>query len=448
MGAAVITFEQMIQELKDCAQSFPDNRVGKNIQYSMQDALLGAFSVFFTQCPSFLAHQKMLEKTQGKSNAQTLFDIEKIPTDNHIRTLLDPVDPKLVFPVFERCFKALNDSGRLEAFRIFNGNLLIAVDGTEYHSSKKVHCDNCSRKEHANGSTTYTHSVLTPVIVSPNHKQAIPLEPEYILPQDGAEKQDCENAAYKRWLEKHSEKYRGVGATITGDDLYSRQPVCLLTKEKGLNFIFVCKPDSHKSLYEWIGDLIDGETLHTYRITRWNGRNREIYTYRYANEVPLRDSEDALFVNWHEVSVTKENGELIYKNAFVTNEKITHKNVEALTSCGRGRWKVENENNNTLKTKGYNLEHNYGHGEKNLSCLLTTLIILSFLFHTALEFMNRKYRLIRKELPSRKSFFEDIRALMRYIVFWSWDNLLNLMMEGLEIELEIEEFEGLHCKPG
>jgi hypothetical protein len=45
------------------------------------------------------------------------------------------------------------------------------------------------------------------------------------------------------------------------------------------------------------------------------------------------------------------------------------------TRDGRARWKVENENNNTLKTKGYSLTHNFGHGKHYLSALLATFEI-------------------------------------------------------------------------
>ena len=56
--------------------------------------------------------------------------------------------------------------------------------------------------------------------------------------------------------------------------------------------------------------------------------------------------------------------------------------MAALAASGRARWKIENENNNTLKTKGYHLEHNFGHGQQHLSSLLDAMNILAFLFHT------------------------------------------------------------------
>ena len=99
----------------------------------------------------------------------------------------------------------------------------------------------------------------------------------------------------------------------------------------------------------------------------------------------------------------------------------------------RSRWKIENEHNNTLKTKGYNLEHNFGHGKENLSNLLITLNILAFLFHTILEYLDRRYALIRKILPRRTTFYNDLRALTRYFCFRHWKHLMLFMLKGLEL---------------
>lgn len=432
-----VIFDQIMSSFRSAIHNFPDKRTGSNLTHTMEDIALGAFSVFFTQSPSFLAHQKSMKETKGKSNAETLFGIEEIPIDNHIRDILDEVFPEHVFPVFDDILAVFERGNYLDSFRGVHENILIALDGTWYFSSQNIHCDNCSTIEQKNGKTTYYHSAITPVIVGPGQKQAIPLRPEFIIPQDGHDKQDCEIAAAKRWINKYAKKYISMGGvTILGDDLFSKQPFCKQVLEADLHFIFVCKPESHKTLYEWVDLLEPGEDLHTLTFRRWNGRYREIYTYRYANEVPLRDTEDALMVNWFEITICKESGESLYKNAFITDHKITEENVASLVLSGRTRWKVENENNNTLKTKGYHLEHNFGHGKKYLSSLLATLNILAFLFHTLLECMDEKYRLLRKRLPSRKTLFDDIRALTRYLCFESWGHLLDFMLKGLEINLD------------
>lgn len=168
---------------------------------------------------------------------------------------------------------------------------------------------------------------------------------------------------------------------------------------------------------------------------RWTGKYYHIDTYRFVNQVPLRDGEDARQVNWCELTTTTSTGQRKYKNAFVTNFKISKNNVKRIVADGRARWKIENENNNILKTKGYHLEHNFGHGKNHLSSLLLTFNLLAFLFHTVLEMMDSKYAQIREDLPTRKTFFDDLRALTRYIYFDSWDALLSFMAKGLELDI-------------
>ena len=109
----------------------------------MEDAGLSAFSVFFTQTPSFLAFQRTMEKSKGRSNVQTLFGVHQIPSDNHIRDLLDPLKPALVSPVFEQALQMLDGGGQLNNFRTLTDNVLIALDGTDYFSSSQIHCPQC-----------------------------------------------------------------------------------------------------------------------------------------------------------------------------------------------------------------------------------------------------------------------------------------------------------------
>ena len=270
------------------------------------------------------------------------------------------------------------------------------------------------------------------MIVGAGQPYAIPLRPEFIVPQDGDSKQDCEIKAGKRWLDKNGAFYNTGNDTILGDDLYAHQPFARRVLRNNDHFIFVCKPKSHSSLYKWIDLLEPGKDIHTHRRRVKVKGHWEQHTYRYANAVPLVDSEDALKVNWCEVTV-RRNGKQVHHNAFITDWKISDKNAAGIVTAGRARWKIENENNNVLKTKGYHLEHNFGHGKQHLSSVLVTLNILAFLFHSFLTFCDDAYKLIRAKLRTRKRFFDDIRALMRYHCFPSWNAMMDFMMRGLEI---------------
>ena len=108
----------------------------------------------------------------------------------------------------------------------------------------------------------------------------------------------------------------------------------------------------------------------------------------------------------------------------------------AWVEAGRARWKIENENNNTLKTRGYHLSHNFGHGKQQLSLTLVTLNLLAFLLHTVPDRMDAKYRLLRAKLPTRKIFFEHLRALTCSICFENDEAVLDFMLRGLEIPFE------------
>lgn len=428
-------FDSLVEVLKNTLAGLLDKRTGKNTQYSMETIGLSAFAVFFTQSPSWLAHQRSMEQNKGKSNAQTLFQVDKIPSDNHIRDMLDPVEPQALYPVYDRVYEAFREQGILDTFRAVHDTELIALDGTWYFSSqsRNVHCKNCSTIEHKNGEITHYHSAITPVIVGPGQPYAIPLRPEFIVPQDGHDKQDCEINAGKRWLDKNGTFYNTGNQTILGDDLYSRQPFCRRVLCNNYHFIFVCKPDSHKHLYQWLDLLEPDVDIHTVKMRVKNKKKQwEQHTYRYANNVPLVEGEDALKVNWCEVTITRK-GKQTYHNAFVSDWTITDKNVAGIVAAGRARWKIENENNNVLKNRGYHLKHNFGHGDENLSSLLATLNILAFLFHSFLTFCDDDYRLIRATLHTRQTFFDHIRALTTYMRFSSWEALMDFMMRGLEI---------------
>jgi hypothetical protein len=429
-------FDHFIGRCRTVFAGLPDPRTGRNRRYSMADIALSAFAVFFTQCPSFLSFQQNMEKAQGRNNARSLFQVGRIPCDNHIRQTLDPLEASELFGLFDDLREALAQTGLLESMRAVNNTRLIALDATWYFSSqsKNVCCPNCSRIQHASGEVTHFHSAITPVIVSPGHGQVVPLRPEFITPQDGQVKQDCEINAAKRWLHAQAARYATGNDTLLGDDIYAHQPLCRQALLLGFHFLFTCKPASHPTLYEWVEGLEPGRGLHTLKLRVKGQSNRwEHHLYRWAKGVPLIDSDDALKVNWCELTLTDAEGVVRYRNAFITDWEIDAENVAGLVAAGRARWKIENENNNVLKTKGYHLEHNFGHGKEHLSSLLLTMNLLAFALHTLLEVTDASYRLVRAAVGARRKFFQHLEALTAYWPFESWERLMDFMMRGQEV---------------
>jgi len=336
----------------------------------------------------------------------------------------------------------------LDSWRVLDHQLLVSLDGPQYFSSQTLHCQNCLTRRLSNGQTLYYHTAITPVIVCPGHAQVIALAPEYIMPQDGHAKQDCEQAAGKRWITQHASTLVPHHVTLMGDDLYSKEPFCSLALHQGFNFILVCKPDSHPKFYERLAFWPAQGAIAQYEQRHRKGRLTEVVSYRFINNVLLQDGKPALAVNGVEMTgVNAKTGEQLYYNPFITNHRLSVANVAQVAQAGRGRWKIENENNNVLKTKGYHLEHNFGHGKQSLSATLLSLNLLAFLFHTVLEWSAEKYALLRQVLARRQTFFEDMRALTRYMVFESWHHLMDFMIKGLKLESKLESALALKLRP-
>lgn len=431
MTTASLRFDSLLAELNSAIGHLADPRQPSNAtSYSVKDVVLGAFGCFFMQNASFLDYQRQLDSRHGRNNAQSLFGLEKIPSISQLRNILDQIASSGLFQVFDNIYRALQQQGYLRGFETLEGNLLVALDGTDYYSSQKIHCPCCSKRTARNGQITYTHKAILPVIVAPGQSAVISLSPALITPQDGHAKQDCEQAAAKRWIASASELFREQPVTLLGDDLFSRQPMCEDVLANGFNFIFVCLPESHPALYDWIGFQSAKSNVKTLQRQQRRRKIEEVWHYRYLNDVPLRAEEPLLSVNWCELTVTRKSDKtVLYRNSWVTRHPLTPQRVTAVAAAGRCRWKTENENHNVLKTKGYHLEHNFGHGKQHLSAFLLALNLLAFLFHTVLHLADVRYQQIRQIRGTRQGFFQDILALTNYLWFDSWTALLDFMLD-------------------
>src|ERR1700683_2420654 len=223
----------LLSGLRSVCAAFPDPRKGRSGNIAMADFGLSVFALFFMQSASFLAFQRGLEKGQGRSNCQTLFGIEKIPSDNYIRDMLDGADPARLQPCFERMEQLLATAPLRQAFGRLGDRTLIAWDGTEDFCSPKLGCPPCLTRMRANRNNESYHTMLAATVVAPGHAKVVPLLPEFIAPQDGAEKQDCERNAVKRWHARHADRLRPLRPVYLGDDLFACQPIVTMLSDSG-----------------------------------------------------------------------------------------------------------------------------------------------------------------------------------------------------------------------
>jgi hypothetical protein len=418
MGKMIELFEAAVEAIPETRQK------GKNNKYTLMDATKSGLAVFYFQHPSLLNFQQEMKKRSKRCNLETLFGVKKVPCGEQIRNIVDDIDPKAIGVVFDKLLGYAQNNGVLETYSVLDEGVLIVLDGVWYFSSDKVSCDHCLRKTKSGKqgtSTTYYHSMIAAVIAKPGSNIVLPLMPEMIRNEDGHEKQDCERNAAKRWLDEHKEKIAHLKPTFLGDDLYASYPMCQKILDMGMNFIFTCKHESH----EWIADQVEGAEMESCTYQERKGRNHLQYRHRWMNNIEIRADGENININYLYLEIyNEEKGEITYKNSWMTNKQIDKANVRHMAECARARWKIENENNNVLKNRGYNLEHDFGHGSNHASEIFCVFNLISFLMHSIQDSMDLEYQMARDSFGRRDAFFWSMRYEMSRYLHPDWSSLL------------------------
>ena len=166
------------------------------------------------------------------------------------------------------------------------------------------------------------------------------------------------------------------------------------------------------------------------QLTYTDNKGRD-HHYQWVNQVPLNGTKDADQVNFFKYQILKD-GKVNFQNSWVTDIAIDQNNIKDLVKGGRARWKIENETFNTLKNQGYHIEHNYGHGQQNLSMVFFNLNLLAFYIHQILELTDLLYQECRSKFSSKMEYWNSLRALFNLFRFRDWEHLLSFLYEPPE----------------
>jgi hypothetical protein len=424
-----LSFSALRSALSELFTTIPDPRQAGKVNYGVHDCLMSALAMMFFQDPSLLSFQRRMNDNLQCSNLKSMFAVEAIPKDSSLRECLDALPNDAINAAFSVLFHHLQRGKQLEPYRYLDGRYLVAIDGSQYFSSEKIHCPNCLTYNTSKRSQRYAHQILQAVVINPHMRQVLPLAPEAVANTDGVKKQDCELNAAKRMLVKIRRTHPKLPITIVGDGLYSKQPFIDALKDARMSYVLVAKPTDHKILFEWV-DEIDA-LGHAGHMSLVDEKGRR-HVYRWLNQVPLNGSRDADHVNFFEywLQVGKKT---TYHNSWVTDLTLGKDNVVELVKAGRARWKIENETFNTLKNQGYHVEHNFGHGQCHLSMNFFSLNLLAFYIHQILELCDHGYQYCRSKFSSRKEYWNNLRIAIRLMYFTDFEHLLRNVADPPEI---------------
>ena len=419
-----LDWDVLLQGARERFDTIPDSR-SEDHTISLSDALMSGFAMFALKEPSLLAFQERIKD----ANLRSIYGIEHVPSDSQMRSILDPTDPESLRPCYTDIFREVQRGKALEPFVFYQGCYLLSLDGSGYFSSEKIHCASCLERHHKNGKVTYSHQMLSAAIVHPDFAEVIPVAPEPIIKQDGETKNDCERNACKRFLPKFRADHPHLPVIAVADGLSSTGPQIKDFQEHRMHFILGAKPGDHGPLFARMAAAAEAGTA--FVLTLVDPDTGTLHHFRWLCQVPLNDSHPDLLVNFLEYWEISPNGKIQYFS-WVTDLDLNENSVWFVMRGGRARWKIENEVFNTLKNQGYHWEHNFGHGEQNLSVVFAMLMMLAFLVDQVQQLSSTLFRSVWQKFGTKRLMWDRMRSLFFSFAFDSMRELFEALLAGVE----------------
>ncbi|MEP6093808.1 MAG: transposase [Erythrobacter sp.] len=392
----------------------------------MADTLMSALAMFLTKSPSMLAFE---DQTQDL-RIEKPFQIQGVPSDTQMRTILDGIDVEPLNEAFADLFWELQRGRELKQWLFDDQYYLIAIDGSGQFCSDKVSCQQCMVRVKG-GKQQYYHQVVAAVLVHPLTRQVIPMAVEPILRGDGQNKNDCERNATSRLLKRLRKQHPKLKMLILEDGLASNGPHIADLQSHNMHFLLGAKPGDHQYLFEQVVEAMGRDDCRCESLEVANGKKKITTENHYVADLSLNKSHRDLRINFLQHYEFDDNsGEVAKRFSWVTDLDLSKNSLDLYQRAGRCRWRVENETFNTLKNQGYHLEHNYGHGSKNLATVLVLLTFLAFLVDQIQEACCGLFNAAMKRVRRRVRLWESLRSHLRHFEFASFADLYTAIATG------------------
>jgi hypothetical protein len=429
-----LTLEAIVVLLATTFSAVQDSRAAAQLRYPLHDTLMSGFALMFFQHASLLQFQRAMEQKRGRCNLQTIFGVHAVPSDTQMREILDGVAPESVRSLLPQLWEKVRRAGwggrfstPLPSGQHQGTYYTVALDGSEYFRSSNIQCPHCLRQPDSKGRVHYSHMIVGATVVRAGSHQVLPLDVEEVRNATAASTpQDCELTASKRLIARLRREHPQMALIVIGDDLYSHVPFIEQLQRLRQHYILVAKPSSHPTLLAAVAAAEGTDQSQTGQWTTGNGGRQKPYTYRLVRHMPLA-LESTVRVTYIEVWERSAGGELLYHNSWVTDLDVDTTNVAVVVQVGRTRWKIENEQFNVHKNHGYELTHNYGHGQQTLSMVFYLLNLLAYVAHVVLTLGDRLYQRCRAQ-ESRRELWNALRTLVNALLVESWIHLLQVYL--------------------
>jgi hypothetical protein len=329
---------------------------------------------------------------------------ETLPVHKTLDHFLGHVGSGAFADLRNQCMRHLIRNKVLDRFR-FDGEFVLAADGTGFLSFKERHCEHCL--EHRNQSAVYyLHPVLEVKMVHPCGL-ALSMGTEFIanpppenksadsatLTDYEAVKQDCELKAFLRMAPELKRAFPQTPFCLATDSLMACGPVLTVCEQNHWSFILTFKPGRTPALWADFQGLL---RLCPEQVLVQSLPDQTRQRFRWANDLSYTDSEGRTHTLNALICEETPPGEPTQTYAWITNKPLSARNVAAVAAQGgRVRFKIENQGFNIQKNSGLNLEHAYSEGTDTMKSFYY-LLQIAHLFLQMLEMGSLLRQLARQ----------------------------------------------------
>ncbi len=266
------------------------------------------------------------------------------------------------------------------------GHFLVVIDGTGQLHFRERHCAHCLERT-SNGQTHYYHQVLEAKLVTPDGL-AISLGSEFIENADPkATKQDCELKAFQRLAKRLKKDFPQLSLCLLFDALYANGTVMHLCESNHWKYFITFKEGSLPALWQEYQSLRELCPQNRREHTTPEGAHQDFSWVENLQHVD--DQKRPHRLQAFQCLETKPNDEDSAKTtlfAWLTNFTLARHNIVNLANRGgRCRWKIENQGFNIQKNGGFNLEHAYSTGPRQIK----NFYLLLQIAHLLTQLMER-----------------------------------------------------------
>jgi len=359
--------------------------------------------------------RRSFEAERGKGHTtENLARLVDEPCDQTATTwaldyLFRGMDPAGLAEIRTGMIHSLINARRLEDGR-FDGECLVAVDGTELHrfsNRDRPHCPHCLKQTHSNGTTDYFHSVLEAKLVT-RQGLALSMATEFI--ENGTreyDKQDCELKGFYRLAPELKKRFPRLPVCLLLDSLYANEKLLDICLKNSWSFYVGFKEGSIPSLYR---QMLETMGKHPEQVVEGEDDDEE-YTCRWACNLNYKHHK--LHAVMCEVKAKSDGKRTRF--VFLTDHRPDAKRIhEMINMGGRQRGKIENQGFNVQKNCGYELEKAYGCRDQALKNYYL-LVQIAHCLHQLMMHTDVNAKLMeeadRRKFPKAKTGLQAFKSL-------------------------------------